>query len=160
MAKKYRPRRGRGLSSRANDVRVNILVRKADRWIIQRHAFLSEALRRIARREWTPRWFEDGSLTGVETMPPPRRPDELVPIPCGSVECRKGWILNAQKQLAVTTSPAPRTEPLRTLLDFFEDDLVTRVRRVSAELALKRIATGEWRALWCENGELAGVAAA
>lgn len=158
MAKK-RTRHGRRLHQ--GGARVNILERKTDHWIVRRHALLAEALRRIARREWTARWYEDGSLAGVELVAPPRRASELVPIPCGSVECRKGWILNARLRVPVTTPAAtPQPEPLRQLLDFFDMDLETKLRRVSAELALRKIALGEWRALWRVDGELAGVAAA
>ncbi len=153
-----RPRRGRGLNN--SGLRVDVLERKADHWFVVRHVFLTEALKRIALREWTARWYEDGELAGVELMPPPRNPAQLVPIPCGSVECRKGWILNARIRVVVKDAPQVQPDPLRQLLDFFDVDLETKLRRVSAELALKKIALEEWRAIWYEDGELAGVAAA
>jgi hypothetical protein len=130
----------------------------ADGWLIVRHVFLDEALRKIARREWSARWYETGELAGVLLSPPPASARELVRIRCGSVECLKSWVLGAKpetKKVRVKAAPSP----LRVLLDFFDVD-GEKLRRVSAELALKKIDRGIWKAIWCENGDLAGVAEA
>jgi hypothetical protein len=158
MAKKRLRRRSSNDAARINVLRPNA---DATGWVVVRHVFLAEALSRIARREWRALWYENGALAGVELTPPDTgRRSELVHIRCGSVECRKGWILGARLNLAKHREKRTEPEPLKQRIDFFDTDLTTKTRRVSAELAMKKIALQQWKAIWYEGGELAGVAAA
>jgi|GEM_PF-5813114 len=158
MAKKRLRRRA------SNDgplARVNVLCRKKDEpgFTVVRHVFLDEAFRKIALREWTAIWYDNGELAGVLLSPPDRRRGERVRIRCGSVECLRGWVLGAQR-VKVAKSKSAKLSFLRVLIDFFDVDRGERLKRVSAELALRKIETGHWKAIWGENGELAGVTVA
>jgi len=136
---------------------VNVLTRDASGWKATRRVFLLEALRKIARREWTAVWFDDGELAGVDLEPP--RQQAVMVIPCGSVECLRWWVERAQLRIM----PKPEVVEQRSVsrevqLDFYGQGDYPE-KRVSAKQALKKIALGEWKAIWYESGELAGVAA-
>jgi len=148
---------GKRLRRRAVNVeRVRVLASSTAGWEVTRHVDLEEALRKIARQEWRAIWYEeDGGLAGVE-MKPPVKADRPTRIRCGSVECLKGWVM-IKRTAVVDHSPKPVTVSVR--LKLFLDSSQTKFRKVSAELALRKIALSQWKAIWYESGELAGVAA-
>lgn len=136
---------------------VNVLAREAAGWKAVRRVGLMEALTQIARRQWRAIWYEDGSLAGVEFAPPQSERGEII-VRCGSVECLKWWVERAQLRLEKREPVVVHESAIRTvLIDLFEPESDKVVRRVSAALALKKIALSEWNAIWFEDGKLAGV---
>ena len=146
-------RKSRTERRRAANAAVPVL--SSDNQKIVRSVAFELALQKIARREWRAVWYETGELAGVQLQPPDtRRTDRLIYIRCGSVECLKSFRSGTRGY-----KPGPRAESVLALrLDLLDGETGEKLRAVSANMALMKIALGVWKPLWTVDGALAGVA--